>query len=504
MPELYRALIVVLVMGLASQWLARAALVPHFPGTKAEKSGTPPDFWRVWAIITLFGFLAHDTWIFLGATSLYLIAIRRHEGSSIALFLAVILMMPPVSRDLPTFGLVQHLLPLDLAAVAGLLLLGPDLLKKDKTRTKVARPWVLLYVIWLVVLAFFAANFTSFLRDTSEILLAVALPFEGARRSVRNPVDLKRICELYLTMCLTLAVLATFEHARAWLLFHEVPGALGSPFALGNYLARGGDLRAEVTTGQPIVLGYVIAIGLVLAQSTEIYRGKLTSRKFVILILIAGLYSSLSRGPWIGAAAGIFAFSLLGKHGLRRGLQLASAGVAALIAAPFLPGGQKLLNLLPFIGTTESDTVSYRQDLFHAVTPLLIDSPIFGIPDYNHRPELQFLRQGEGIIDLVNTYIQVGVASGFVGLSFFLLAHGTVMIGLLEMVRRQTDEHQDLLRGFLAAYITAMVTIATTSNISYIPVIYWAFLGVGSALIGLDRVARARVPAARPRAHISP
>ena len=490
MPELYRALIVVLVIGLAGQWLAKQALVPHYASAKKQKSGIDPDFWRVWAIVTLFGFLAHDTWVFLGATSLYLISIRRKQSSAIGLFLAVILIMPPVRRDLPTFGLVQHLLPLDLAAVAGLLLLGPGLFRKDETSSKVGRNWVLIYVLWLIVLAFFAANFTSFLRDTSEILLAIALPFEGARRSVRSPGDLKRICELFLTMCLTLAVLAIFEHMRAWLLFHEIPLALGSPNAFGNYLARGSDLRAEVTTGQPIVLGYVIAMGLIFALSTEIYRGSLASRKFVIPILIGGLYSSLSRGPWIGAAVGVFVFFLLGKNGVRRGFQLGCAAVGVLTAAPFLPGGQKILNLLPFIGTSEADTVSYRQDLFHAVTPLLIDSPVFGIPDYNHQPELQFLRQGEGIIDLVNTYIQVGVSSGLVGLSFFLMAHLSVVLGLLRMVRRKTDGQNDLLRAFFAAYVTAMVIIATTSSISYIAVIYWAFLGIGSALIGLDQVVR--------------
>jgi O-antigen ligase len=180
-------------------------------------------------------------------------------------------------------------------------------------------------------------------------------------------------------------------------------------------------------------------------------------------------------------------FSLLGAGGVRLAAKQAGFGGAALIALALLPGGEKIIDLLPWIGSADTGSTSYRKDLFDSVAPLLLENPIFGLPDYDARPELQHLRQGEQIIDLVNSYIGVGVSSGLVGLFFFVTAHATVVIGVRRAMSRLSGDEFELVRGFLAAYATGLMTIATVSSISAISPILWVFCGVGSAIVSVVR-----------------
>ncbi|MDE3011239.1 MAG: O-antigen ligase family protein, partial [Pseudomonadota bacterium] len=154
--------------------------------------------------------------------------------------------------------------------------------------------------------------------------------------------------------------------------------------------------------------------------------------------------------------------------------------------------GERIIDLLPWIGQADTGSTAYRKELLDAILPLLIANPIMGVPDYDSRPELQFLRQGEGLIDLVNSYIGVAVGSGLIGLALFVTVHGVALFGLWRLLRRLDGDARELVRVLFGVYATVLAAIATTSSISIIPPLTWAFAGASSALIAYHAPQRRR------------
>jgi O-antigen ligase len=80
------------------------------------------------------------------------------------------------------------------------------------------------------------------------------------------------------------------------------------------------------------------------------------------------------------------------------------------------------------MGNTVDANILYRERLADRGWEIVLAHPFFG--DQYPWPEMEDLRQGEGIIDLVNTYLGVALNYGFVGLflflSFILLGVATV------------------------------------------------------------------------------
>ena len=139
-----------------------------------------------------------------------------------------------------------------------------------------------------------------------------------------------------------------------------------------RYLLRDGVLRANASAGNSIALGFIImvAIGCVLAirQST----GSRTYSGIALGILGAGLFASLSRGPWVGTMVLVLVYLAFSPNAVANLARLVVVGAAVLLPLLLTPVGGRLLDLLPFVGTVDSGSVAYRQHLF--------DNAISGYP----------------------------------------------------------------------------------------------------------------------------
>jgi O-antigen ligase len=225
-----------------------------------------------------------------------------------------------------------------------------------------------------------------------------------------------------------------------------------------------------------------IAIGLCLYLQRYLVSGFF--RRLGFAVLTAGLIAALSRGPWVGAVVILFVWIVTGRHAATRLVKLAMLVVPLLMVLAVLPGGQTVINLIPFIGETERENIDYRGSLFDNSLPVIMRNPLFGSPDYINSPEMEAMRQGQGIIDVVNTYLQIALAYGLVTLFFFVAIFMSIGLKLLVFLRRSPDtsaEPVELCRSILAIICGIMVTIATVSSVSYVPIVYWCFAGVGSA-----------------------
>jgi O-antigen ligase len=303
-------------------------------------------------------------------------------------------------------------------------------------------------------------------------------------RSLRTHAELRDAATSFVVAGLVLAVIGMFEFSRHWLLYYQLDDALGIDWDYGGYLEREETLRAMATTGQSIVLGYVVAT----AFGLFLYARNLASGSFTAILLLGlllgGLIAALSRGPWVGAAV-MFVVYLL-TTGRRASANLAKLALAAVILLPALymtPYWDKLINYLPFIGEVDAGNVTYRQRLLEISIQIILENPLFGSSDFIYY--LEEMRQGQGIIDIVNSFLMIALRSGLVGLSLFLGFFGTIMVGIFKRMRRAPDdgEVRQLGQALLATLVGILVMIFTVSSINAVPVVYWALAGMGLAYV---------------------
>jgi O-antigen ligase len=174
-------------------------------------------------------------------------------------------------------------------------------------------------------------------------------------------------------------------------------------------------------------------------------------------------------------------------------------GAAVLVPLLLSPFGSRLTDFLPFIGSIDAGSVTYRETLWDHAIVVIERNPWFGTNDYRSTPELQEMMQGEHIIDVVNTYLVIALGSGLVGLSLFLSFFASILVGLWRVLKIEAVRETGLetyVRSSIAILGAIMVTIATASSIDYIPYIYWSFAGLSVALIRIAYEERAAVPRA--------
>jgi O-antigen ligase len=122
-----------------------------------------------------------------------------------------------------------------------------------------------------------------------------------------------------------------------------------------------------------------------------------------------------------------------------------------------------------------------------------MNNPVFGSFDFWSAPQMQEMIQGEGIIDMVNSYLGIALSYGLVGFTMFSAVFLCAAWGTVKGMRATEPgtELHDLGRALLAALVGALVTIATVSSILVVPTIYWLIAGLcvgyGSLAVRLQR-----------------
>ena len=281
--------------------------------------------------------------------------------------------------------------------------------------------------------------------------------------------------------CFIVGAISAYEFKTAWLLYNPLTSALEVNWNMGKYLGREDSIRAIASLGHSIILGYImmVALGFYLFIAPSVKSKALRLAGFGLIF--AGLISSLSRGPWVGTAVLILVFIAFGKNVTKRFTLILFAVIFALPVLNWVPGGQKIINLIPFIGETDKENVEYREKLIDRSLLIINKYPVFGVFDPKQEPEMEDMVQGEGIIDIVNSYLIITLYNGLVGLSLFVGFFTLVLLSILNKMRSIKDKQsEDYLcgRALLATLLAVLVTIFTTSGIGIIPIVYWSLAGL--------------------------
>jgi O-antigen ligase len=464
--------------------------------------------WRnAWFASTAAAFLLGNFFAFVLALS-FICWCARGRTSNLCLYVILVFTAPPEAVTIDGFGIVNQLLQLNHAHILAVLLLIPVILSpKRLTSTGENERYILLssnvtlamrgrrrtvlrgsdflivcYVLLRTILEFRDASFTHVLRTGVIHTLDILLPYFAFTRGVQSVDDIRKVLLAFVTATMPLAIVGVFEMVKGWLVYPIVLSSWGIPLQI-TYVQREGMLRAAASATQPIVFGFIlmVAVGCLLAVWRQI--GNRLSAYASLGVLAAGLASSLSRGPWLGTAV-IFAVVILTSR--KKASSMLKVFALALCLSPLLmtSAGEKVLHFLPFIGSVETENIDYRERLLDNSIRVIERNLLFGSENYLSTPEMQEMMQGQGIIDVVNTYLQVALTSGVAGLVLFVSPLALILYRLLQSLKTRSDIGVDS-GAILGTFASILITITTVSSISFIPYSYWMFAGLS---IGMLRI----------------
>lgn len=502
-----RALIVV---------LALSGLVFHFARPFALKCCEPEEFARrrnLWLVLTIAGFLLPSFWLFVLIAAPLLIWAGKKDSNPIALYLLLMHVIPPLSRQIPVVG-IHELFPVNMYRLLSMTVLLPAALRLRRSQgdsagghSKGMEFLLVAYGVMQVVLfvrpdgphaELYQNSLTTCLRTAFLYLVDAYLLYYVASRSSDRP-RLKDALASFLIACMLMAPLAIFEGLKHWALYDGLQRSLGADL-MRQYNFRGGALRAVVSAGHSLALGYLLAVALGLWLYLRQYEARGWIRFAIPVTLVLGLIFAYARGPWAGAVVIFLTYTLLsrapGKSGLLK-MFIVSAGLGAAIIAS--PVGNRVVSVIPYLGKPQSlANVEYRERLAQRSMQMIQAHPLFG--DQNAYTELSDLRQGEGIIDFVNTYAYVAVFYGLVGLFCFA---GFILIALARVYRmmravRDDAELAQLGASLAATILGTMVMIGDCSFIYGYAQMFYLLAGLGAAYATLAQTAviSAKEPAA--------
>jgi O-antigen ligase len=480
--------------------LTIAATIFHFAKPIALRYMNEKDFLlrrNVWLALTSVSFLSPSFWLFVAVAVPTFIWASRKDSNPIALYLLMLHVIPPIGFIIPIFG-NNGLFPLDNFRLLSFCVLLPAAMRYRKNQQEVPRyKWGAMDVLLIIFGVLQVVLYTS--PDMREHAALPDSPTNVLRRAVLFFFDtyliyyaVSRICnsrhriiEAAASFCLACAVMASialFENLRHWLLYVEVESAWGVELNSFTWLSRGSELRAQASAGHALALGYLLAIGFGFWLYLKSRIQSKVRRIGVTLVLWGGLFAAFSRGPWLGAVTAYFAFFAAGPRALSRLVKGVVVAFAVGLLILMSPIGDRILDVLPVMGNTADANIVYRQRLSERGWDIALAHPFFG--DQYPWPEMEDLRQGEGIIDIVNTYLGVALNYGFVGLFCFM---GFIFIGMAKVYARsrslaKTDPDFALFGTSLIACIVATLEmIASCSFILGCAKLFYVLAGLAAA-----------------------
>jgi len=490
MFEHVKILIVITVFGLLGFSLAKKIY--------AESIGQVQfNYWRnAWLLVISAACLASNYWLFTGFVMAFgWYSVGKLKDRAIFLYLFLLPALPMLSNELPGFAGIRMIFEFSYPRILSLAILLPLFFRyKNKIlplRRTATDQYFLMFIIFLIMLSWTRSeSITDSLRSMLYVVTDYILPYFVVSRLID---DTKKLQTAFIAIITSVAILASVnivEHFKYWFVYQELYQSLNISY--GGFSAysmvRDGMLRTSSVFASPIVFGYIAVIVLGFFSGVQVKKG--VYYKILFLLLLSALVTPLSRGPWVGFIVLIVIFIWYGPRSSSNLMKLIGYGTLSFLLLLMTPYTSKIINLIPFVGSTDSGNISYRQDLFTSSLPVIKNNLFFGDNNFRSAPELQHLVQGQGIIDIVNTYLQIVLEYGLIGLLLFLLIFLQPIHQLILRLKRKElkDDERYLVMALVAILGAIMVIIATVSQIDYIPIYYLIIIAISRATLNIFKL----------------
>ncbi|MFC2950950.1 O-antigen ligase family protein [Marinicaulis aureus] len=415
---------------------------------------------------------------------------------AVYLYIAVMAALPAgLVYDVPMIGL-NYLVSLDYQKLAALVLLGPAFVKALFSRApphfRGVENLLLFFVLFTGVMSFRDLPFTSVLRTIFDLFVLVYLPYIAISRTLVTQKDIDWALRALFASFLLLAMIGVISTLRHWNYYASIGD---SSFGKAYFDVRNGLLRVGATV-IPSLLAALTAAGIVLAFMLKA-RKQISPLFAYICIGASGLtcFATGARGGWLAAIACIGAYFIFyyGSAALRR-LAYVAAIICVIVGFNLIFSDSDVLN-------DEYGTMNYRAELIRTSVAQIQERPLFGSSDIFNLPRFQHLRQGEGIIDLVNAYIQIVLFYGMVGLGALVGAHALGAAAALkelkelpghrELTPAQDEQRRSLvfLIAFQGGYLVLIGTISLVGQVPHYGYLILAVLIAQARILKTQRLA---------------
>jgi len=329
------------------------------------------------------------------------------------------------------------------------------------------------------------------LRASFTTMLAIAPPFYLIARLVSTH-RMASDAIVFMTLgAFCNAIVAAFESVRGWPLYQAFNEALNVPMGLSATLSiRAGFLRAQGAVANPTTLGLILALGFIttLALRPRIKPG---GRVILLGLFAAGTISSQSRGAWIALALGVALYLLYERRTTLLIGILSVSAMAAVAIGVLAPDNSKVAHLVGRSGAAEM-TADYRKNLLSRGLQEIAAHPLTGQTRAQLEVSMNDMRQGEHIIDYVNTPLTVALTSGLGGFALYLLAWFVPMFAGWNARNRRGAHDIDAPVALPFAMIGACMTcLLFTSTIDRMIPIAMVSMGLMSAYLRLTQIDKA-------------
>lgn len=459
-------------------------------------------FWLA-AVPTMF--LITQTFAILVALGFMLaVAAPRSLEDRAAFYLMTLVAIPGrISGEIPFPG-INYLTTIDFAKISCLVLLAPAIFFGKSPNAKKFAPLPGAFIIAVTILfslqEFRTANLTSGLRASLDHILLYAIPFMALVRLIADRKHFERLFAAFIFIAVIFFFMAVVSQGTKWNFYSYLETRHGEG-VFADF--RAGFLRVTVTLNA-ILVCYMMALGLIAVGYFRSQKqiGFLFAWLYRGMFAVAALFT-FARGGWLAIIAGLAVFHLFAN--IPRG---ARAPVTVAIAALLAPAAFIYAMTADLNRFDEYGTFAYRQELLRTSIDYIAAHPFFGDPNFRESGAFDHLYQGQGIIDVVNHYVSIGLSNGLIGLGLYLGAFVSLTIGLLRLgkeVRRTDDRKLELQRaallGAIAAYLVMMATVSAVSLASHIGVF---ILAISTAFLAAARKAQNLSPAPGQRGSAAP
>jgi len=378
---------------------------------------------NAWLTLTACAFLSPSFWVYAFVAVIVVAWVARRDSNPAALYLMFYTVIPPVIIDLPAIG-INHLFTLSEARLLALVVLLPLAASVFSVNEDGrARRWtsvdlmLVSYLLLQVVLTMPYESLTNTIRRGFLFGLDILLVYYVFSRVITKREYLTDVMAVLVLIGTILAAIGIFESLRGWLLYEQIGSGWGSP-NVGAFMMRADSLRAQASAGHSLTFGYILTVALAFWLHLRTYVASQPARWATTALLCIGIYVSHSRGPWLTAVVVYFTYVMFagGASAVAKGV---FSGLVVAVVLSLTPVGGRIVELIPFIGSAEQETVAYRQQLAEESWRLVLQNPVFGDPFV--LVHMEDLRSTDGLVDLMNAYATVALFCGLVGLSLFAL-----------------------------------------------------------------------------------
>ncbi len=338
---------------------------------------------------------------------------------------------------------------------------------------------VFVFFIWVALLNLRAPTITGMLRQNVWLVLDHIVPYIAIRRYMSNYALVLASLSFAL---ISQAAVGTAEAILKWHIHTDIEMLAGfADPVMAQYKFRGAFLRVQASFMNPLIFALFANMSFLCAV---IYFAKIGikpserySKFFALAALGMTVLGTVSSGSRAGIAGSILivvlSMVLLWAAKRKRDPKKKIVTWAAILVTTFFIFGGDFLR----------ENFEYRVRLVEVGSEVIKTQPIFGNPDVRDDPRMQVLHLGEGIIDIVNTYLNFALTYGLPAMILFILAIGKGLSGLYNSLRLTSGDKLAFgIFAFASLFIMAF-NLATASAFGWTYPWIWICIAIGSNIV---------------------